>query len=96
MLRGVGMTGVQVKGPSEQAMNHGGREGIRTLDLSVANAALSQLSYAPTATTFTNIARVPTSQQLRLFHSEAEAQSPHALDWHNRARSFARTSPACR
>ena len=25
----------------------GGREGIRTLDLSVANAALSQLSYAP-------------------------------------------------
>ena len=27
----------------------GGREGIRTLDLSVANAALSQLSYAPTA-----------------------------------------------
>ncbi len=26
----------------------GGREGIRTLDLSVANAALSQLSYAPT------------------------------------------------
>jgi hypothetical protein len=28
----------------------GGREGIRTLDLSVANAALSQLSYAPTDT----------------------------------------------
>jgi hypothetical protein len=27
--------------------NDGGREGIRTLDLSVANAALSQLSYAP-------------------------------------------------
>src|SRR5213076_679636 len=27
----------------------GGREGIRTLDLSVANAALSQLSYAPTS-----------------------------------------------
>lgn len=26
---------------------NGGREGIRTLDLSVANAALSQLSYAP-------------------------------------------------
>jgi hypothetical protein len=29
----------------------GGREGIRTLDLSVANAALSQLSYAPTGLT---------------------------------------------
>ena len=29
----------------------GGREGIRTLDLSVANAALSQLSYAPMAET---------------------------------------------
>ena len=28
-------------------MKDGGREGIRTLDLSVANAALSQLSYAP-------------------------------------------------
>jgi hypothetical protein len=28
-------------------MDFGGREGIRTLDLSVANAALSQLSYAP-------------------------------------------------
>ncbi len=28
----------------------GGREGIRTLDLSVANAALSQLSYAPIET----------------------------------------------
>jgi hypothetical protein len=28
----------------------GGREGIRTLDLSVANAALSQLSYAPNKT----------------------------------------------
>ena len=34
----------------------GGREGIRTLDLSVANAALSQLSYAPISTIFTNIA----------------------------------------
>jgi hypothetical protein len=30
-------------------LGFGGREGIRTLDLSVANAALSQLSYAPTA-----------------------------------------------
>ena len=29
----------------------GGREGIRTLGLSVANAALSQLSYAPTLQT---------------------------------------------
>ena len=29
-------------------LGDGGREGIRTLDLSVANAALSQLSYAPT------------------------------------------------
>jgi hypothetical protein len=28
-------------------LSTGGREGIRTLDLSVANAALSQLSYAP-------------------------------------------------
>ncbi len=28
----------------------GGREGIRTLGLSVANAALSQLSYAPSLT----------------------------------------------
>ena len=38
----------------------GGREGIRTLDLSVANAALSQLSYAPNARVplFPNIARV--------------------------------------
>jgi hypothetical protein len=34
----------------------GGREGIRTLGLSVANAALSQLSYAPTGTDFPNIA----------------------------------------
>ena len=34
----------------------GGREGIRTLDLSVANAALSQLSYAPTRTDLPNIA----------------------------------------
>ena len=30
-----------------RAGEDGGREGIRTLDLSVANAALSQLSYAP-------------------------------------------------
>jgi hypothetical protein len=30
-----------------QQIQLGGREGIRTLDLSVANAALSQLSYAP-------------------------------------------------
>ena len=38
----------------------GGREGIRTLDLSVANAALSQLSYAPKAQAvlFPNITRV--------------------------------------
>src|SRR5437879_8877914 len=38
----------------------GGREGIRTLDLSVANAPLSQLSYAPNARVplFPNIARV--------------------------------------
>ncbi len=36
----------------------GGREGIRTLDLSVANAALSQLSYAPMQQmTFGNITR---------------------------------------
>ena len=32
---------------SFNAFTIGGREGIRTLDLSVANAALSQLSYAP-------------------------------------------------
>lgn len=31
----------------EADLEIGGREGIRTLDLSVANAALSQLSYAP-------------------------------------------------
>ena len=33
----------------------GGREGIRTLGLSVANAALSQLSYAPTRADSINI-----------------------------------------
>jgi hypothetical protein len=33
----------------QKSLRFGGREGIRTLDLSVANAALSQLSYAPTA-----------------------------------------------
>jgi hypothetical protein len=33
-----------------KAIIDGGREGIRTLDLSVANAALSQLSYAPPKT----------------------------------------------
>ena len=32
---------------AQRAKANGGREGIRTLDLSVANAALSQLSYAP-------------------------------------------------
>ena len=31
------------------ALGDGGREGIRTLGLSVANAALSHLSYAPTS-----------------------------------------------
>ncbi len=35
----------------QTSLSFGGREGIRTLDLSVANAALSQLSYAPTAGT---------------------------------------------
>ena len=42
----------------------GGREGIRTLDLSVANAALSQLSYAPTRSlTFGNITRLAKRRQ---------------------------------
>ncbi len=43
----------------------GGREGIRTLDLSVANAALSQLSYAPTQlVTFGNITRQAKRRQV--------------------------------
>ena len=33
--------------PIRGALNQGGGEGSRTLDLSIANAALSQLSYAP-------------------------------------------------
>ena len=39
---------VKLFAEARRAKANGGREGIRTLDLSVANAALSQLSYAPT------------------------------------------------
>jgi hypothetical protein len=40
---------VEMEGAGPQEGKNGGREGIRTLGLSVANAALSQLSYAPMA-----------------------------------------------
>ena len=38
---------------------YGGDEGIRTLDLSVANAALSQLSYIPTICIIPNMLNIP-------------------------------------
>ena len=49
---------------------NGGREGIRTLDLSVANAALSQLSYAPRpcGNTWINIARLAERDNLGGLH----------------------------
>jgi hypothetical protein len=47
----VSLTAQQASGPGNVVGDFGGREGIRTLDLSVANAALSQLSYAPTVGT---------------------------------------------
>ena len=53
----------------------GGREGIRTLDLSVANAALSQLSYAPTRSlTFGNITRLAKRRQASRHQTFRESQ----------------------
>jgi hypothetical protein len=47
-VRGYSKDGIpKPVGQGETEFGDGGREGIRTLDLSVANAALSQLSYAP-------------------------------------------------
>jgi hypothetical protein len=39
----------EADGVSQVAEKYGGREGIRTLGLLVANEALSQLSYSPTS-----------------------------------------------
>src|SRR6266700_485308 len=58
----------------------GGREGIRTLDLSVANAALSQLSYAPNTRVplFPNIARVEeTDNSIRRKQGHTESSQGH-------------------
>jgi hypothetical protein len=45
----------------------GGDEGNRTLDLGVANAALSQLSYIPTKQSIFHIKLYPTGQFKKVF-----------------------------
>ena len=51
------------KDDSQVIDNNGGREGIRTPGLLVANEALSQLSYSPTSSNPLSLAEVTTTLQ---------------------------------